>query len=141
MPRNRLAPLALALAAALFAGGAVMAGPAWTGRAAQGSPEDRPSLFTGALAAPNESIENAGWSANGNNARLMRNGGRDNSAGFAQTGRGSRAMIVQSGHGNTARLRQRGNNKQATIIQYGDDTDVRIDQHSDGPGGALVITW
>ena len=131
MPRYRLTPLTLAAATALFAG-AAMAEPAWTGRAAQGSPEDRPSLFTGAVGARSESIENAGWSANGNSARLMWNGGRNNSAGFAQIGRGNRATIVQTGNGNDARVRQRGTDKQATIIQYGDETDVQIDQHGDG---------
>jgi len=140
MPRYRLIPLALAATTAIFAGAAT-AEPAWTGRAAQGSSEDRPSLFTGAVGARSESIENAGWSANGNQARLLREGGGNNSAGFAQTGRGNRATIVQTGSGNDARVRQRGDNKQATIIQHGDDTDVQIDQHGDGPGGAIVITW
>jgi len=140
MPRYHLTPLILAAATALLAG-AAMAEPAWTGGAARGSPEDRPSLFTGAVGARSESIENAGWSANGNQARLLREGGGNNSAGFAQTGRGNRATIVQTGNGNDARVRQRGNNKQAMIIQYGDDTDVQIDQHGDGPGGAIVITW
>lgn len=102
----------------------------------QVTPRDRSTHSAGT-----GSVENIGWTANGNRARLTQSVGQGNQAGFAQSGHANSATVVQTGHRNSAGVTQRGDNKRALIIQRGDDTDVTIDQHGDGPARAIIYTW
>jgi hypothetical protein len=71
---------------------------------------------------------------------VVRQKGKNNSAGLRQDGKGNLGVIHQDGKGHNATLDQKGRNNAYGIFQYGRKTDAAVTQKGNGNAG-MLIQW